>query len=252
MLVPPDPPRSNATIKQVARRTPVGVWVIVAMAIFFIVAGLGVSAFIILKAFHEPKVAIPAVARENATATPESSGEAGVEHPAVGSPTPFVDSSSEITGNSDPAEEEETRQEVLSRIDVKKDLSERDKDQLYAQVEKSRGFSKIAVIPFAEGKTSPAASQIEALVSRIRQPDVQEKLKDPTTLLVVLGFADLRGDEAKNLEISRDRADNVIRELRAKTELLNVIHPVPMGGQSLIDSAKPERNRLVEVWIAQP
>jgi hypothetical protein len=53
MLVPPDPSRSNATIKRVARRTPVGVWVIVAMAVFFIVAGLGVSAFIILKAFRE-------------------------------------------------------------------------------------------------------------------------------------------------------------------------------------------------------
>jgi outer membrane protein OmpA-like peptidoglycan-associated protein len=250
MPVPPDPSRSNAAGKQVARKTPTGVWVIVGMAVFFVMAGLGVSAFIILKALRESKAAV--VAPEKALATPGSFSEAGTENPGAVPPILFVGPTSEIPANSNPAEEEEMRQEVLRRIDVKKDLSERDKDQLYAQVERSRGFSKIAVIPFAEGKTSPAASQIEALVTRIRQMDVQDKLKDPTTLLIVLGFADLQGDAAKNLEISRVRADNVIRELKAKTELFNVIHPVPMGGQNLIDSTKPERNRLVEVWIAQP
>jgi outer membrane protein OmpA-like peptidoglycan-associated protein len=252
MPVPPDSSPAEATVKQVARKTPAGVWVIVCMSIFLIIAGLGISAFIFFKALGGKKAATPVFAQETVPAHPDSALQTSTESTATPAPSPSLAPSSEKLKPSDPSEEEETRQEVLQRIDIKKDLTERDKDQLYVQVEKSRGFSKIALISFPEGKSSPGASQIQSLIRRLQQKDVQDKLKDPTTLLFVLGFADLQGDETKNLEISRTRAENVIRELKSKTELVNVMHPVPMGGQSLIDSTKPERNRLVEVWLAQP
>jgi outer membrane protein OmpA-like peptidoglycan-associated protein len=249
MPVPPDSPRSEAEVARRARKTPPGVWFIMTLAVFLVVAGLGISAFIILKALGERKPVLP-VAVPESTARPETTLETGPKSTTV--PNLPVVASLEVPQPVERGEEEETRQEVLKRIDVKKDLSERDKDQLYVQVQKARGFFKIAVVPFAEGKISAGPSQIELLINRLRQKDVQDRLKDPTTLLFVLGFADLQGDEAKNLEISRNRAESVIRELRTRTDLVNVIHPVSMGGQNLIDSTKPERNRLVEVWLAQP
>jgi outer membrane protein OmpA-like peptidoglycan-associated protein len=254
VLSPPDPSRPRSSGGRSRRKTPAGVWVIVSLAVFFVIAGLGISAFIIFKALHERSAQPSGAMQQTIKALPSGSpGQAGVEQPvpdAVSQSAGEQLSAIPVLANSD--EQDETRREVLKRIDVMKSLSDRDKDQLYAQVEKARGFIKLAIIPFSQGKIVPGVNEAQNLIKQLQQPDVQGILKDPTTVIVVLGFADARGDEEKNLEISRSRAASVIKELKEKTTLVNVMHPVAMGGQNLFDTTKTERNRLVEVWIAQP
>jgi outer membrane protein OmpA-like peptidoglycan-associated protein len=70
--------------------------------------------------------------------------------------------------------------------------------------------------------------------------------------LIVLGYADKKGEEAKNLDISRSRAESVVKALRDKMDLVNVMHAVGMGGQDLFDSSALEKNRVAEVWAVQP
>ena len=68
----------------------------------------------------------------------------------------------------------------------------------------------------------------------------------------MIGYADKQGDEAKNLDISRSRAESVVQALREKLDLVNLMHPVALGGQDLFDSSNLEKNRVVEVWAVQP
>jgi flagellar motor protein MotB len=54
------------------------------------------------------------------------------------------------------------------------------------------------------------------------------------------------------LEISRSRAESVVKALKEKTELVNLMHAVGMGGQEIFDQSDLEKNRVVEVWAVQP
>src|ERR1700722_10406167 len=236
--------------------TPVGVWLIVGIAVFFVIGGLGISAFVLWKAI-EVKRPVPALKHladkevkpvPSASAPPE--GQVGVEHPIANStvedagPTPPV-----VT---DRAEEDRTRQEVLKRIDLLKVLTDADKDKLYVQVERARGFTKIAIIPFMQNRTTAGPAQIEGLVKNLSGPDLRKLLSDPTVALILVGYADKRGDESKNLEISRNRAESVVKALKEKMDLVNVMHSVGMGGQDIFDTSDSEKNRVVEVWAVEP
>jgi outer membrane protein OmpA-like peptidoglycan-associated protein len=239
-----------------ASKTPAGVWVIVGLAVFFVIAGLGITAFIVWKAMRveKPVPALNALTVKEAnpvsSAPVLSNGEVGVEHPSanptfeVAGPTPPV--------VSDRAEEDRTRQEVLKRIDLMKVLTDAEKDKLYAQVERARAFTKIAIIPFSQNRTTAGASQVDGLIKRLKDPDLRGLLADPTVVLVMIGYADKQGDETKNLDISRSRAESVIQVLREKLDLANLMHPVALGGQDLFDRSDLEKNRVVEVWAVQP
>jgi outer membrane protein OmpA-like peptidoglycan-associated protein len=239
-----------------ASKTPMGVWVIVGLALLFIIAGLGISGFVIWKAIRvqTPMETVRAVvAGEKASiATPPSLSdeEVGVEHP---SPNPTIDDPGPAPAVvSDRTEEDRTRQEVLQRIDLMKALTDAEKDKLYAQVERAHGFTKIAIIPFAQNKTTAGAAQVDGLVRSLKGPAVQKLLADPTVGLIVVGYADKKGDETKNLDISRSRAESVVEAIKDKMDLVNLIHAVGMGGQDLFDPSDLEKNRVVEVWAVQP
>ena len=262
-MAKPLPKASNGTTPAPegtgASKTPTGVWVIVGMAFLFVIAGTGISGFVIWKAIRvqtpiavtQAVVASEKVANANPVATPPevSDGEVGVEHPSL-NPT-IDDASSAPPVSSDRAEEDRTRQEVLQRIDLMKALTNAEKDKLYAQVERARGFTKIAIIPFSQNKTTAGAAQVEELVKNLKGPAMQKLLADPTVALIVVGYADKKGDESKNLDISRSRAESVVEALK-KMDLMNLTHAVAMGGQDLFDSSDLEKNRVVEVWAVQP
>jgi outer membrane protein OmpA-like peptidoglycan-associated protein len=238
-------------------KTPAGVWVIVGMAVFFTVGGLGISAFVLVKALAVNNRApasneAPAEIAEPARSlTRGESADAGTDHPKP-VPTPVGTVSPLPLVVSDPDEEERTRREVLIRIDLMRSLTNDEKDKLYAQVERAQGFKKIAVIPFAEKSAVAGATQIGGLVKILREPSLQKLLSDPTVALIVVGYADKRGDEAKNLEISKDRAESVVAALKENMDMTNVVHAVGMGGQDLFDQTDAKKNRVVEVWAAQP
>ena len=247
---------------QPKNKTPKGVWVIVGLAIFFALIAFGIGGFIVLQAVMAKRHAgevTPAVASASpsppAKVTPTSNVAAETpkktETPvAESTATPASENSPGVS--SDPKEEEDTRKEVLTRVDLMRNLSQKEKDELYAQIERARGFTKIALIPFQSGRTAPGSSQIDDLVKRIQNADIQKLLADPTVALIFVGYADTRGNEAANLEISRTRAESVQKVVSTRLKLANLMHSVGMGGQELFDKANREKNRVVEVWAVQP
>lgn len=242
-------------------KTPAGVWVVVGLGVFFVLTALGISGYVVFKALREKQPQSP---QPTALATPPPTPASTPFPVAEVSPATVSDDTIAKSVNSaddivtpppvvaNIHEEDEMRREVLNRIDLMPGLSQKDKDRLYAQVERARAFSKVAVVPFASGKTSPEAPQVEELVRRLDQPDLKTLISDPTVVLVMVGYADKQGDQAKNLEISRTRAEGVLKNLKEKLKLVNMMHAVGLGGQSLFDQANLEKNRIVEVWAVQP
>jgi outer membrane protein OmpA-like peptidoglycan-associated protein len=260
---PPGSPnrRTQSIIERQQVKTPAGVWVVVGLGVFFVLTALGISAYIVFKALGEKptqRASSTAVVTPvpSAAATPPSVSEASPAMVGVDGGGRSASTADEIMTPppvvANAGEEDEMRHEVLNRIDLMPGLSQKDKDQLYAQVERARAFSKLAIVPFATGKTSPGVSQIEELTKRLQQPDLKTLVSDPTVVLVMVGYADKQGDQAKNMEISRTRAEGVVKNLKEKLNLMNMMHAVGLGGQDVFDKANLEKNRIVEVWAIQP
>jgi outer membrane protein OmpA-like peptidoglycan-associated protein len=150
------------------------------------------------------------------------------------------------------AEGTEVRKEVLARIDLLKELSQKERDYLYAQVDRARGFTKLAIIPFPSGKTRPEQFQIDHLLSYLQKPEYQKLYEDPTVVFVVAGYADKQGNEGQNLEISKQRAQVVAKILETQAKIANTIRAVGMGGSEFFGHGTPDKNRVVEIWLAAP
>jgi outer membrane protein OmpA-like peptidoglycan-associated protein len=183
-----------------------------------------------------------------ATETPGSSPteQANTEAQASASAQAFP------TVKYDAAEEAEVRKEVLARIDLLKELSQKERDYLYAQVERARGFTKLAIIPFPSGKTRPEQFQIDHLLSYLQKPEYQKLYEDPTVVFVVAGYADKQGNEAQNMEISKERAQVVAKILETQAKIANTIRAVGLGGSEFFGHGTPDKNRVVEIWLAAP
>jgi outer membrane protein OmpA-like peptidoglycan-associated protein len=152
----------------------------------------------------------------------------------------------------DAAEEAEVRKEVLARVDLLKELSQKERDYMYAQVERARGFTKLAIIPFPSGKTRPEQFQIDHLLSYLQKPEYQKLYEDPTVVFVVAGYADKQGNESQNLEISKQRAQVVAKILENQAKIANTIRAVGLGGSEFFGHGTPDKNRVVEIWLAAP
>jgi outer membrane protein OmpA-like peptidoglycan-associated protein len=156
------------------------------------------------------------------------------------------------TVKNDAAEEAEVRKEVLARVDLLKELSQKERDYLYAQVERARGFTKLAIIPFPSGKTRPEQFQIDHLLGYLQKPEYQKLYEDPTVVFVVAGYADKQGNESQNQEISKERAQVVTKILETQAKIANTIRAVGMGGSEFFGHGTPDKNRVVEIWLAAP
>lgn len=156
------------------------------------------------------------------------------------------------TGQYNAAEEGEVRKEVLARIDLLKELSPKERDYLYAQVDRARGFTKLAIIPFPSGKARPEQFQIDHLLSYLQKPEYQKLYEDPTVVFVVAGYADKQGNEERNLEISKQRAQAVSKILETQAKIANTIRAVGIGGSEFFGHGTPDKNRVVEIWLAAP
>ena len=113
-------------------------------------------------------------------------------------------------------------------------------------------MERIIVIPFDRGQTTLQRAAADELVKALHRPEMRDKLSDPTTILVVAGYADTGGRAALNLRISQERAENVSRILKEQAKLLNATQTIGMGGTELLDSKRPDQNRAVEVWAVLP
>lgn len=207
----------------------------------------------------------PLATPETPAATPEATATPA-ETPVQPSGTPNASSSASSnaeaqgsagaqafpTVQNNGAEEAEVRKEVLARIDLLKELSQKERDYLYAQVDRARGFTKLAIIPFPSGKTRPEQFQIDHLLSYLQKPEYQKLYEDPTVVFVVAGYADKQGNEGQNLEISKQRAQVVAKILETQAKIANTIRAVGMGGSEFFGHGTPDKNRVVEIWLAAP
>ncbi len=163
-----------------------------------------------------------------------------------------VEAPEQVNMDAADAENQLVKTEVLARIDVMPRLTPEEKDKLYVQVERARGMGRIVTIPFATGKTTVGPAEISALQEKLKLPQIQKFADDPTVVFVVLGFADTKGDPQKNIAISLERADNVVKALKERVAIMNVIHAVGMGSSDMFDAKNLDKNRVVEVWAVLP
>jgi outer membrane protein OmpA-like peptidoglycan-associated protein len=230
------------------------VWVVVGIGAFFVLIALGITAVVVVKGLGMIKFDGGSSARESKVieAAPSNTSTSGKPGQVSGQATGEGQTGAPMpVPSADSKEVDDTRQEVLKRIDLMPDLSQKEKDQLYAQVERARGFSKIGVVPFSTAKSALGASQIEAVAQQIRNPKIQQLLQDPTVVLVMVGYADKQGDQVKNREISRTRAEAVVKAIKDRLNPMNIMHAVGMGGQDLFGTTL-DKNRVVEIWAVQP
>jgi outer membrane protein OmpA-like peptidoglycan-associated protein len=145
-----------------------------------------------------------------------------------------------------------TREDVLKRINAMPRFSADEKKRLTEKMEMARSMERVVVIRFETGQTALGKSAMEDLMKRFKSKELEDKISDPTVVFVIAGYADAAGDPKKNLQISQQRADNVMRVLRERTNLLNVVHSVGMGSTDLLDSKRTDQNRAVEIWAVAP
>ena len=145
-----------------------------------------------------------------------------------------------------------TREDVLKRINAMPRFTAEEKKRLTEKMQMARSMDRLVVIRFDTGQTVLGRSAMDDLIKRFKSKEMQDKISDPTVVFVVAGYADAAGDPKKNLQISQQRADNVTRILKERTNLLNVVHSVGMGSTDLLDSKRADQNRAVEIWTVAP
>ena len=149
-------------------------------------------------------------------------------------------------------ENAEVKREVLARVDLMPEVSQDNKDKLYAAVDRARGMGRVMTLPFDKGRLVVNRADVEKLQRRAASPDVKKFTDDPTVVFVVLGYADQKGDAKENYQLSLRRARSVLDALRDSCGFQNVMHAVGMGGSTMFSAQQVEKNRVAEVWAVLP
>lgn len=178
--------------------------------------------------------------------TPETPPE------APDAPAGTVEAPAQVNLDVADAENKLVKAEVLARVDAMPKLTPEEKDKLYVLVDRARGMGKIVTIPFSSGKIAIGASEVSSLKDKLELPQIKKFSDDPTVVFVVLGYADKKGDPKKNIAISLDRAESVVKALKDRLGVMNVVHAVGMGSSEMFDAQNLDKNRVVEVWAVLP
>ena len=141
---------------------------------------------------------------------------------------------------------------MLQRIDLMPNISATNKDKLYASVDHARKMGRVLTVPFDKGGTAIRPADFDHLKQQLDKPDIHQLLDDPTVVFVVLGYADQKGNDKLNADISLNRAKSVMDTLRDKLGFQNVMHSVAMGGSTLFSKQEADKNRVVELWAVLP
>jgi len=144
------------------------------------------------------------------------------------------------------------RQEVLKRIDLVPNVSAENKEKLYAYVDRAHGMKRLLTVSFETGRTRVSEKETVRVEHASKQPPFATMARDAGAIFVVLGYADQRGDEKKNLLVSTERAASVMELLQQRCGVHNVIQTVPMGSPRLFDPKGALENRVAEIWAVLP
>ncbi len=167
--------------------------------------------------------------------------------PVAASPTPEPAAPPEK-----PAVTSVERQEVLKRIDAMPNVTAENKERLYSYVEHAQSLQRLLTVSFPRGRTRALEKEVARVGKASKQAAFTRMAQNPAAVFVVLGYADERGEEKKNIQISTDRASSVQEILRKHCGVQNVIQTVPMGSPKLFDPKDPAENRVAEVWAMVP
>ena len=110
-----------------------------------------------------------------------------------------------------------TREDVLKRINAMPRFSAEETRRLSEKMETARSMERLLVIRFDTGQTTLTRAATEDMTKRLKTKEAEDRISDPTVVFVVAGYADAAGDQKKNLQISQQRADNVTKFLKEKT-----------------------------------
>jgi outer membrane protein OmpA-like peptidoglycan-associated protein len=196
-----------------------------------------------------PVVSLPTSPEARPTPSPE-------ESPTI-SPRDTATPSDGQSASSTPAslsqhDLDATKEDVIKRIDALPGVTAEKKANLIEKMHKARSMERLTVIPFDVRQATLRRTAVEDLLKAFALPEMLDKLSDPTTILVVAGYADTGGRADANLRISQKRAENISRILKEQAKLPNAIQTIGMGGTELLDSKRPGENRAVEVWAVVP
>ncbi len=172
-------------------------------------------------------------------------------------PTPSQATTPEAAGSPENldltgAEFDEVKREIIKRIEIQPTATQAQKERAYSIIDKAKGMGRIVLIKFDSANSTLRPQDVENVVAQVADPKVQKRLEDPTLILVILGYADLQGNDQNNIELSRRRAQTVLDVLRDKSGVANLMYPIPMGGSNLFDKREFSKNRVVEVWAVRP
>ncbi len=144
------------------------------------------------------------------------------------------------------------RQEVLRRIDLMPNVAATNKERLYYYVERAQRIQRLMSVSFQNGGTRLSEAAIRKVVEESQKPEFVKQARDPVMVFVVLGFADKKGEEKTNFQVSHDRAGHVADLLHTRCGVSNAIQTVPMGSSDLFNAQSAGENRVAEVWAILP
>jgi outer membrane protein OmpA-like peptidoglycan-associated protein len=239
-------------------KPPAGRWIIYAVigaVAVALIAGLAIAVPKMKEAMskkHPSKQATPAPGAATSTTAPAETTDtpppANPDKKGDAEPPPTVVAEQRINMNVDP----QVKAEVLKRIDLMPTLSPTEKDKLYNSVERARKMGHVITVPFGKGKATLSPGDALALKDALERPEIATLRTDPLAVLVILGYADPKGDPKANLQYSKDRADAVASVIKKDFGDKNLVRSVAMGGSTLLDAQSMEKNRIAEVWVVLP
>src|SRR5689334_2243429 len=105
------------------------------------------------------------------------------------------------------------RRELLRRIE-RAPYPQAQKDRAYELVEKAHGMGRLFSLSFETSLTKLPPQEISRAETQTKEPQVKKVLDDPAVVLVLLGFADRKGDDIGNQKLSQARAQTTLDVLR--------------------------------------
>jgi outer membrane protein OmpA-like peptidoglycan-associated protein len=147
---------------------------------------------------------------------------------------------------------DEVREEARQRIIRIPHLDDGAREWLLQAVDRAHGLGRLFEVTFEPSSAKLTAEDVSFLKSQVLSNQIKNLLREPALAVFVLGFADKQGDDGRNLELSKQRAEVVTSVLRDQCGVRNFIEIVPMGATNLHDLKDYARNRVVEVWATLP
>jgi outer membrane protein OmpA-like peptidoglycan-associated protein len=192
----------------------------------------------------------PAVAAATPTPTPVPIAETPIPAASVEPVATPAPAATPLNFDTSTPEIAAVRREVLRRIELSP-YPQAQKDRAYEAVDKAHGMGRLFTVSFETAITKLPPQEVSLVQNTLKEPQIKKVLDDPAVVLVILGFADRQGDDLKNQQLSKDRAQATL-DLLQKCGVLNIMYPIAMGGTSIFDPNQLAKNRIVEVWAVLP